>query len=132
MGLLRSAKGQSLVEFALVLGVLILMLMGIFDFGRAVYAYNVIANCAWEGARYGIIKPMDTAGIEDAARARAVGLDPSELTVNISYPDGSSSSGSRLQVQVTYNFRAVTPLITNFFGGSDHLTLQSTATMHIE
>ena len=127
MGLWRSAKGQSLIEFALVLGVLILMLMGIFDFGRAIYAYNVIANCAREGARMGIVDPTNTDAIVEAAKSRAIALDADELAVTVTQPESNV-----IQVEVTYNFYAVTPLITQLFGGGDYLTLRSMATMHIE
>lgn len=127
MGLWRSAKGQSLIEFALVLGVLILMLMGIFDFGRAIYAYNVIANCAREGARMGIVDPTNTDAIVEAAKSRAIALDAGELTVTVTQPESNV-----IQVEVTYNFYAVTPLITQLFGGGDCLTLRSIARMYIE
>ncbi len=42
------SRGQTLAEFALVLPVLIVMLMGIFDLGRAIFAYNAITNAARE------------------------------------------------------------------------------------
>ncbi len=44
-------KGQSLVEFALVLPLFVLILVGIFDIGRAFFAYIAISNAAREGAR---------------------------------------------------------------------------------
>ena len=44
-----------MVEFALVLPVLILLLVGIFDFGRAVYAFNTVNNAAREGVRLAIV-----------------------------------------------------------------------------
>ena len=43
-----SQAGQSAVEFALVLPILLLLLMGMFDFGRAFYYYNAVANAARE------------------------------------------------------------------------------------
>ena len=46
--------GQALVEFALVVPVLILLLFGILDFGRAIYAYNTIADAARDGARVAV------------------------------------------------------------------------------
>ena len=48
-------RGQALVEFALVLPILILLLVGIFDFGRAVYAFNTVNNAAREGVRLAIV-----------------------------------------------------------------------------
>src|SRR5437660_2573576 len=52
-GLQQPAKsrGQAMVEFALLSGLLFLMVMGIFDFGRAISVYINIAEAAHEGAR---------------------------------------------------------------------------------
>lgn len=52
-------RGQALAEFAIILVVLMLLLLGIVDLSRAVYIRSVVANAAREGARYGIIYPMN-------------------------------------------------------------------------
>ena len=44
-------KGQSLVEFALVLPLFVLLIVGVFDLGRAFFAYIAISNAAREGTR---------------------------------------------------------------------------------
>src|SRR4026207_1958955 len=69
----RGAAGQSLVEFALVFPVLIIMLIAIFDFGRLVSAYNAITNAAREGARVGIINRTES-GIQDEVISRGTSL----------------------------------------------------------
>ena len=51
----RPERGQSLVEMALVLPLLLALTVGLIDAGRAVYAYNAIARAAREGARYGAV-----------------------------------------------------------------------------
>ncbi|HET9083769.1 MAG TPA: TadE family protein, partial [Candidatus Limnocylindrales bacterium] len=48
-------RGQALLEFALVLPIFILLLVAIFDLGRAVFAYNTLTNAAREGARMAIV-----------------------------------------------------------------------------
>jgi len=48
-------RGQALVEFALALPVLILILVAVFDVGRAVFLYNSLTNAAREGARLAIV-----------------------------------------------------------------------------
>ena len=53
-------RGQGLVEFALVFPVFILLLFGILDLGRAVYAYNTIGDAAREGARVAIVNQIET------------------------------------------------------------------------
>jgi Flp pilus assembly protein TadG len=51
----KPSRGQTLVEFALVIPLFVLLLFGIVDFGRAVLAYNSISNAAREGARTAIV-----------------------------------------------------------------------------
>jgi len=51
----RSDRGQSLVEFALVLPVFVILVVGILDFGRAVWATSALASSAREAARYAIV-----------------------------------------------------------------------------
>jgi len=119
-------RGQDVVEFAIIFTVLFLVLMGIFDMGRAVYSYSVLFNAAREGARYGIIHPTDTAGIKAQVLNLAVGLDPNALTVTSSLPDKND-----VQVNLSYKFTIVTPIIQAFFG-SNQLTLVSESTMRIE
>ena len=58
--MLRSERGQSLVELALVLPLLILLLAGIADLGRAFFSYIEITNAAQEGARAGSRLPCYT------------------------------------------------------------------------
>lgn len=122
----RGQRGQELVEYALALPIFLLLLMSILDLGRAVYFYSALHNSVREGARYGIIYPDDSAGIEAVVRQKAVGLDPSALTVLSAMPDEDT-----IQVTVTFQFIAVTPIVGVLLG-SNEITLGSRATMHIE
>ncbi len=64
--------GQSLVEFALGLLVLVLVLAAVIDYGRLLYAGIALTNVAREGAHYGSLSTVnatDTAGIQAAALA---------------------------------------------------------------
>ncbi len=51
----RRSRGQTLVEFALVIPIFLSLLMGIADLGRVVWAYNSLASAAREGARFAIV-----------------------------------------------------------------------------
>ena len=55
MSSLRGRRGQSMVELALILPTLILMTLGMVDYGRAYYFQVAITNAAREGARTGIV-----------------------------------------------------------------------------
>src|SRR5262245_21515586 len=48
----RLQQGQSLLEFAVVLPVLLLIVLGVIEFGRAYYQYNTLSKAVREGARY--------------------------------------------------------------------------------
>jgi len=48
-------RGQALAEFALILPITLLLLLAVFDLGRAVFLYNGLTNAAREGARLAIV-----------------------------------------------------------------------------
>lgn len=111
------SHAQALVEFALIMPLLVLLLMGILDLGRGVYAYNVLASAAREGARFGILAPSNTSGIQTQAQANTVALGSSTVTVDCSNNGTTftaapcSTSNTFLRVTVTYTFQPVTFLI---------------------
>jgi Flp pilus assembly protein TadG len=109
----KRRQGQSTLEFALALLVLIPLLLGAFDLGRAVYIHSVVAASAQEGARFGIVHRGDSSGIQTAARSQAAGLDTNNVNVAITYPNATS-----VEVTVSYVFSAVTPLIENIIGNN--------------
>jgi hypothetical protein len=135
----RPSAGQSLAEFALVLPVLLLLFMGILDFGRAVYAYNTLSNAAREGARVAIVDQNAPAGVPAGAQraadqATGLGVDPStDVDVTYTAPDGSGcptrAIGCVATVDVRHQFRAITPIIGNIVGPID---LESSTALVIE
>lgn len=71
----RRARGQSLVEFSLVLGPLLLLILGVVQFGLIFNSFVTITNAAREGARTGTIHVYDrtlTKAQNDAARNAAI------------------------------------------------------------
>jgi uncharacterized protein (UPF0333 family) len=117
-------RGQTMVEFALLIPALLLLTVVMLDLGRGVYYYSVIYNAAREGARYGIIHPDDVVGIEAAARDLAIGLDQSKLIIN-----PATIISDTIQVEVHYSFEPVTPL--GLFS-IDDFDLHTRSTMLIE
>jgi len=76
----KSEKGQSLTEFALVLVFLLALLAGVFDLGRAFFAYIIIRDAAQEGAVFAAIAPKDDINVFSNAvadRVVAAYVDPS-------------------------------------------------------
>jgi Flp pilus assembly protein TadG len=122
----RRAAGQSLVEFALVFPVLIIMLIAIFDFGRLVFAYNAITNAAREGARVGIINQTES-GIQDEVinQATSLGLVAGDVVVTYVKSDAPTqpcpddpptSLECLVVVTVSYDWQAITPVIGSIVG----------------
>lgn len=115
-------RGQAMIEFAFIMPLLVLLLMGVFDLGRAVYALNVVSSAAREGARYGIFKPLDVVGIQNQAIANTPALDPTLIVVTslckLPPPPPPPASSlpcykpNLLEVTVTYTFQPVTLLFT--------------------
>lgn len=120
-----------MVEFALILPFLILIIMGVFDLGRAIYGYNVISNSAREGARYGIVhcdvqsNTLDTTGVQNTAIGKSIGIDPADITSVTATKSPDCGYGSSLTVTVNYTFHP----LTLFFAT---LNLTGRATMTIE
>ena len=65
-------RGQSLVEFSLVIPLFLLLLIAVFDLGRGVFAYNTLTNAAREGVRMAIVNQDTTTIIADAKAATAI------------------------------------------------------------
>lgn len=118
----RSRKrGQALVEFAIVLPIFLLVVLLIFDAGRAIYFYSAIHNAAREGARYGIIH-QDTVKIQNVTRQKAVGLVINPVV---------TITTNTVTVAISYPFTTITPLLDRLIGSSP-LLLHTQATMYYE
>jgi Flp pilus assembly protein TadG len=127
----KRQRGSSLVEGALCFTVFLMILFGMIDFGRAVFAYNFISYAAREGARYAIVRGQSSGHAATAAdvtsfvKQEAIGLDPSAITVNTTWtPD--KNAGSTVQVQAKYSFQPIVPYMP-----SGPLNFSSTSKMLI-
>ena len=72
----RSEAGTAIVEFAIVLPLMVLVMVGTVDFARIFYAANVVSQAVRSGAQYGVraAKSTDYAGMQDAATNAASDL----------------------------------------------------------
>ncbi|MGQ9493012.1 MAG: TadE/TadG family type IV pilus assembly protein [Anaerolineae bacterium] len=120
----RNVLGQSLVEFALCLSLLIMILLGVFDLGRAFQAYIVITNAAREGAYYGAMHPSDSNGIVTRVISEAQGSGIALNANNVSI-SSTGISGTPMCVTVWYDFT----LLSSFLLGGRTIRLQSCAEM---
>ncbi len=119
----RSERGQSLLEFALILMVMFFIGVAALDFGRVFFATIVITNASREGARYLTLHPDDSAsspifdGTKAAAVAEAQGsmvsLSPSNVTVTyclLADALPGCDKGFPVEVTVNYNFQLSTSI----------------------
>jgi Flp pilus assembly protein TadG len=133
----REDRGSSLIEFALISFMFVIVLTGVVEMGRMVLVYTTIANAAREGARYAIVHgadqtasasgPGDPCTCPDVKTvvknfASAGLLNTSALTITVSYPNGNTA-GSAVTVKVAYTYD---PFV-NYFGTLLNKSLGSTS-----
>ena len=124
------SRGQSLVELAITLPLLLLLLFGTIDLGRAFFDYIQMRNGAFEGAKYGARLPADTSGITAAVMNHGV---PSDTVVTKSITGDPNTIGANATITVTVT-RTFTPITTGFlnsFFGIGPFVLKATATMKV-
>jgi Flp pilus assembly protein TadG len=128
--------GQSLVELALALPVLLLILLGLADFGRAFYYTTTIANAARAGAEYAAINAgvgantttisykvcNETGFVAYSSTATCPGM-----TVAVS-PSPPVAGGPDVTVTVTYNFELISSYLVGRIIGTDPIALRAQAT----
>ena len=126
----RGQVGQALVEFALVLPVIVVVVFGILDVGRAVFTYNTLSEAARQGSRTAIVNQGGTAP-EDAAIAYAPSLGLTTSDVDVCYKTAMSSQrdcssstdtcsaiaiGCLAVVDANVPYVPMTPVIGNIIG----------------
>lgn len=126
----RNQKGQSIVEFALVLPILLLLLLGIVEFGLIFNTHVTLTHMAREWARYGSIhwnSESDTvleskiiAEIDDSH------LDSGNASVDVVIDEDSK----RINVTINYNFKFFDPIIPAIIG--ENIGLTGSAVMSLE
>jgi Flp pilus assembly protein TadG len=129
------------VEFALIFPVMMLLLMGLFDLGRAVYAFNTISDAARTASRVAIVDQTKVGGIyvaqtKGAEQATALGLDPAAISITFRTYDLTGTCGAPAtdqqcvaEVTVPYTFSAITPIISNIVTS---FTMSSTTRLPVE
>ena len=152
----RKSRGQAMVEFSLLAGLMMLLLMGIFDFGRAIAVYINIAEAAHEGARQLVLRSNynstypDTVIVnatlakiggggmvltEDPCLANATPCtSPSTPTTpNTGYiwiSPNRTTGNKQVTVRVTYLYAPMTGIISNLTGAS--FVMQAGSSMRSE
>ncbi|HEX9494253.1 MAG TPA: TadE/TadG family type IV pilus assembly protein [Candidatus Limnocylindria bacterium] len=143
----RDEGAQSLVEFALVLPVFLMLIFGILDLARAVWEENELAFAAREGTRWAIVHgssatpqagpgsvtysagpPTTDTGVTTAVTNYTIGIP--NVSVTAAWPDGNNNRNSRVSVDVTADF---VPLPSQYLlGGALSITLKGGSLLVIQ
>ena len=116
--LLKEKDGQSVIEFALILPILLLVLFGITEFGRAIMVTNVLNTASREGARLAAVSPV---GDSLSVRGRVVqvlqaaNITAKEITIQFLLAEKS------VEVTVTTDFEVLSGGILDPFIGTFEL-----------
>lgn len=107
----NTLNGQSTVETALVLPLVILILTGIIDFGLLFNNYLVIANASREGVRLAAVGSTDSA-ITASIINMTTTLDQTKLGITITPTQSSRKKGDEVTVTIVYQNQLLTPVIS--------------------
>ena len=91
----HSERGQTLVEFGLLIPIVMLMMVGLFDLGRVVFINNSLSDGARDGARHASTDPRDAgycARVDDAVRSATRGQPLTPYTVTFTTIDGAGNT----------------------------------------
>ena len=110
--ILKKKRGQAIVEFALILPVFILILLGIMEFGLVFHQYLVVTAASREGARVAALGGSD-AGTLTMVNTSAVSNNAGQLTTTIT--PANRVKGQTVSVQVTNPVTIRAPLIAQVF-----------------
>ncbi|MFO7743488.1 MAG: pilus assembly protein [Anaerolineae bacterium] len=104
-------RGQSLVEFAIILPVLLIIAAGALDLGRLYFSYVAVTDAASEGAAYAAAHPRDESAVVERARDAST-ITAADSDVEYFCPTCPAvSSGDPITVTVTYSFTLATPIV---------------------
>lgn len=109
-------RGANLVEFALVVPIFLLLVMGIIDFSIAFNDYNRVRSGVAEGARQGVVANFSAAGCAEATSSDnlacitkdRIGLDSADTKIKIVLPDGTYDVGDPLRVCAMHDVDSLT------------------------
>ena len=101
-------RGASLVEFAIVAPIFFMLVLGIFEFGRAMMVQSLLANASQQGARAGALVGAQTSDVTSAVNTylSSAGITGAATTVTPSPPSGASP-GQDIKVTVSIGYAQV-------------------------
>ena len=133
----KSSRGQALVEFALVMPLLLILIIAVFEFGRAWNLHQTITDAAREGARKAVIAnntvTQDSVIVAISGRVAASAFDPASAAV--SFPDGfhtGTNNITSVRIEYPFRFTFLRVLIGLLAGNDGVITMATEARMRNE
>ena len=133
----KNERGQSLVELALSLTIILMLLTGAVEFGIGLFEYVTIRDAAQEAALYGSINPTDENGMKQRALAVAADVVPGLQEGDIVITDnnsrrceglnGSPLTPNTLTATITFQHPITMPFVTAMIG-TNTITLHASVT----
>ena len=133
--MLKNRKGQTLLETSLVLSTLLLMLIGIVDFGQFLFFHQILTDRARAGARYAAVNPYDATSIQNVvvynsptapsgSATGLFGLTTANVTVT---PTPSAGSPSYVQVKISgFPIHLISPFLSKDYTPRDIVVTRQT------
>jgi len=128
----KNQQGQTLVELALILPILVILLMCTIEFGRIFFTYLTVTHASREAARATVIYTgKDDAFIKQKVQESASWLNAGKLVVEVTPSSPASrTTGVPLTVSVKYPVDLYTPVLSDIM--TNPFTVQAQTTMRIE
>ncbi|RFU19040.1 TadE/TadG family type IV pilus assembly protein [Geodermatophilus marinus] len=118
---LSAERGASVVEFALIVPLLVVLVLGIVEFGHAFQVQGTLSSAAREGARVMALQ-SNPAAARAAVRAAAPTLDPAISDAQIAISPSACPTAAATTTNVRVTIRYPMPFLTGFFGADVDLT----------
>lgn len=130
----KHQRGQATIESAFALLVFFPVLFAIVEFGHLIYTYNYVHYMARDATRYASVRgstassPATADSIRTYVRGQAIAMDPTQLTVTTTFPNGGNAPGQAVRVLVSYPFPGIVswvlPASTTVTSASQMIILQ--------
>ena len=136
-------RGQALVEAAMIMPLVLLLMVGIFEVGRAYQTWQVLTNAAREGARASVVVGANAATVQALVKqymkdGQLQGVDDVDVKVNQAASiqvNGDTVGASEVVVDYPFNFIILNPVVRLVKSDStvgEALTMRATSVMRNE
>jgi Flp pilus assembly protein TadG len=126
----RERRGAALVEFAIVAPILMLILIGMIEFGRAMAVQQNVTTAAREAAREATLLGATVDSVEEVAEEYVSQVPAGEISVDITPTLDTIECGDLVTVSVSVPLSAISKLGSTWFG--DEITISASAVMRKE